>query len=204
MTITHYWIGGSPCAGKSSISNQLAQRFGLDVYHVDEHFERHCQQLDPVLHPALSGWQHATWNQRWMQPVNHLLRQVIACYDEHFSFVLEDLASMKDAKPVLIEGSALLPKRIAELEAIPNRAIWIVPTTEFQRQHYGQRAWVNGILAQCDDPQVAFDNWMNRDADFAKWVNVEATKLGYSVLTVDGLRNVADNTARVAQHFGLG
>jgi broad-specificity NMP kinase len=36
-----FWLGGSPCAGKSSISERLASDFGLDIYHVDEAFEIH-------------------------------------------------------------------------------------------------------------------------------------------------------------------
>ncbi|MFN8444306.1 MAG: hypothetical protein U0175_26220 [Caldilineaceae bacterium] len=42
-----YWIGGSPCAGKSSVTNLLAAQFGLTTYHVDDHFNRHAQHLDP-------------------------------------------------------------------------------------------------------------------------------------------------------------
>lgn len=201
MTITRYWIGGSPCAGKSSISNQLACQFGLAIYHVDDHFARHCQQLDPVHHPALTHWNTSTWDERWMRPVDQLLGEVIACYDEHFSLLLEDLARIEEGKPLLIEGSALLPRRVADLQVAAERAIWIVPTADFQRQHYSQREWVNGILAQCDDPQRAFDNRMNRDADFAKWVSDEASKLGYSVLVVDGSQSLAANTEQVAKHF---
>jgi len=36
-----FWLGGSPCSGKSSISEILPQRFNLDVYHVDEAFAAH-------------------------------------------------------------------------------------------------------------------------------------------------------------------
>lgn len=34
-----FWLGGSPCAGKSSISEILANRFDLEVYQVDKALE---------------------------------------------------------------------------------------------------------------------------------------------------------------------
>src|SRR5215216_5249591 len=89
-----FWLGGSPCAGKSTISEILAGRFGLEVYHVDEAFEVHAQSLDPVLHPALTRWRASSWDRRWMQPVDRLLQEVIACYREHYTLILEDLLSM--------------------------------------------------------------------------------------------------------------
>lgn len=75
-----FWLGGSPCAGKSSISDSLASRFDLDVYHVDEAFETHTQSLDAVHQPALTKWSASSWNERWMQPIDRLLQDVIACY----------------------------------------------------------------------------------------------------------------------------
>ena len=38
------WIGGSPCCGKSSVAEILRDRFGLNYYKCDDHFDRHLQQ----------------------------------------------------------------------------------------------------------------------------------------------------------------
>lgn len=93
------WLGGSPCTGKSSISKILATRFNIDVYHVDEAIESHAQRFDPARNPGLTTWNAATWNQRWMPPIDSLLQNVIACYEEHFRFVLEDVLSLPKDKP---------------------------------------------------------------------------------------------------------
>lgn len=58
-----FWLGGSPCSGKSSISEILADRFDLDVYHVDEAFKTHAQRLDPVHQPTLAKWRESSWNE---------------------------------------------------------------------------------------------------------------------------------------------
>lgn len=198
-----FWLGGSPCAGKSTVGEILASRFGLDVYRVDEAFEVHVRSLDPALHPALTKWLAASWNQRWMRPVESLLQEVVACYREHFTLILEDLLSMSGRGPLLVEGTALLPEQVAGVLAERSRAIWLVPTAEFQREHYSKREWVGEILRQCDNAEAAFANWMGRDAKFARWVEAEAKALSLEVLQVDGELTVEEGAAAVASHFRL-
>ena len=119
-----YWLGGSPCSGKSSMSDILAAQFNLVVYHVDEAFDRHVGRFDPSRYPAMCSWLGMDWEARWMRPEEVLLEEVIACYSEHFSLVLADLLSadllsvdllsadlqaMEINQPMLVEGSALVP-----------------------------------------------------------------------------------------------
>ena len=61
--------------------------------------------------------------------------------------------------------------------------------------------WVQDILCQCEKPEQAFRNWMDRDVAFARWVARSATRLGLKLLEVDGKRTIAENARIVAQHF---
>jgi hypothetical protein len=198
-----FWLGGSPCAGKSSISDILASRFNLDVYHVDEAFEVHTQRFDPVLHPTLTKWCASSWNERWRQPIGNLIQDVIACYQEHFALILEDVLSMAKHTPLLVEGTALLPRQVGGVLSEQRRAIWVVPTVDFQRKHYSKREWVLGILEQCDDSEAVFHNWMERDAEFARWVATQVNGLGLELLQVDGKRSIEETAMMVAAHFQL-
>jgi 2-phosphoglycerate kinase len=198
-----FWLGGSPCAGKSSLSEVLAERYDLDLYHVDEAFEIHAQRFDPVLHPALVKWCASAWNERWAQPVDSLLREVIACYGEHFALILEDIRAAQKQKPLLVEGSALLPGQVARVLSRKNQAIWLIPTSDFQREHYAKREWVRGIVEQCDNPPAAFQNWMERDAQFADWLRAEVKALGLNLLSVDGECTIEENATIVAAQFGF-
>lgn len=198
-----YWLGGSPCAGKSSIGAMLADRFDLDLYRVDEAFEVHAQRFDPVLHPTLTRWSGSSWDQRWMQPIDRLLQDVISCYREHFTLVLDDILSMPTHKPLLVEGTALLPKQVAGVLADRDHAIWMVATADFQIRHYSKREWIHKILAQCDNSEEAFKNWMARDSRFARWVAAEVNTLGLEMLEVGGQRSLEENAMSVAAHFQL-
>lgn len=72
---------------------------------------------------------------------------------------------------------------------------------EFQRKNYSQLEWVRGILEQCDNSEVAFHNWMQRDAEFARWLKAEVNVLGMELMQVDGTHTIEDNAMAVATHF---
>lgn len=198
-----FWLGGSPCAGKSSISEILVGRFDLRLYRVDEAFEEHARRFDSSRQPALTKWLASSWDERWTGPVESLVREVIDCYREHFALILEDVLSLPRDRNVLVEGTALPPRDVAGVLTDRRRALWVVPTADFQREHYSKREWVCRILEQCDSPEAAFRNWMERDAEFARWVAAEVNELGLELLTVDGRRTIEENASTVASHFRL-
>jgi hypothetical protein len=198
-----YWLGGSPCSGKSSISEILAAQFDLAVYHVDEAFERHTEQFDPNKHPAMCNWLSMDWEARWMRPIEALLAEAIDAYSEHFSLVLADLLATGD-RPVLVEGTALLPDLVRPWLTAVQRAAWVVPAPAFQREHYSRRSFIRAILAECSEPETAFDHWMGRDIQFGRWVLARTNTLGLPSLVVDGSRDLASNAVRLAKIFALG
>jgi hypothetical protein len=205
-TLGHvYWMGGSPCAGKSSIAELLAHEFGLQIFNVDKAFnQKHRHHLDPRAQPTLHKWVTSPWADLWMQPADVLLTEAKASYAEHFELIVADVSAMRSETQVLIEGTALLPDRVSSLQVAYNRAIWLVPTEGFQRTHYPSRGdWVNQILAQCRDPDLALQNWMDRDVAFAKWVIDRTQALGYRVVEIDGTSSIEAYAALVAQHFQL-
>ena len=164
----HYWIGGSPCSGKSTIAGRLAATYGMRVYRCDDAFFRHQMSIDPKLQPIFSRLARASCDELWMRPVPHQLREAIEPYREQFPFILADLARLPCSLPTIVEGAALLPELVGSLGPDPNRAMWIVPTEQFQREEYERRAWRHEVLSRCSDKDQAWQNWMARDTGFAQ------------------------------------
>jgi hypothetical protein len=129
----------------------------------------------------------------------------IACYRDEFGMIVEDLLALDRSKSIIVEGAALLPDLVSGLLPGRSRAVWVVPTEGFQREHYTleKRPWVRDILRHCQDPTQAFANWMDRDVGFAEWVARRARELDLALLMVDGKRTIAENAGLVARHFGL-
>lgn len=91
---------------------------------------------------------------------------------------------------------------LADLQVPPNRAVWIVPTEDFQRSRYVQRDWAHTFLPSVPEPQSAFDRWMQRDAQFAIAIADQARALGYHVLVTDGSTSAAAMAETVSAMLG--
>ncbi len=204
MTTTHiYWLGGSPCAGKSTIAEMLASRYNLYYFNCDHAFARHQQQSDPINQPTLYGLSALTCDEIWLVPVAEQVARVIAIYEEEFSFLLADLQALPADRPILAEGAALMPALVAQQGIQPQQAAWVVPTAAFQQHHYAQRPWIKDVLKGCSDPVQAFANWMQRDEAFAHYIATAAIQHSLPLLEVDEKQTVDQNAAWVARQWGL-
>ena len=58
-------------------------------------------------------------------------------------------------------------------------------------------------MEQCDNPDLAFYNWMERDIRFAEWIQAEVNVLGLELLKVDGSQTIEESAEAIAAHFQL-
>ena len=110
---------------------------------------------------------------------------------------------MPGDRPAVVEGADLLPELLRRIGVPVDRAVWMVPTPEFQLRHYAKREGVPAYLRGCADPAQAFQNWMRRDALFAEHVTQLAASVGGRVLVVDSLASVREAAGIVERQFGL-
>ncbi len=199
-----YFLGGSPCAGKTSAVKLLAQEQGLNSYHCDEAFSRHQQQALPDKQPTLYALKTLTWDEIWLGPLEHLVERALEAYREHFAMIWHDLQDFPSNQVLLVEGADLLPECLAPLIPMRRQASFFVPTETFLRQSYPKRgSWVQEILAQCSQPKKALENWLARDTAIARRVKVDAEKTGFRVLEVDGKQSIPENAAWLKEQFQL-
>ncbi|MDQ3549068.1 MAG: hypothetical protein M3439_09645 [Chloroflexota bacterium] len=197
------WIGGSPCAGKSTIAGILASRFGLQMYHCDVALESHRSRVHAVSQPTMDRILSASWNDLWTRLLDVQIADEFAFFREQFPMVVADLQELPPASNVIVEGAGLLPDLVEPLLSDPTNAIWIVPTPEFQREHYALRPWVRDVLQECEHPQQAFDTWMARDSGYADAVAESADRLGLRLVRVDGSQTIEEMAVTVATWFRL-
>ncbi|WP_420644884.1 hypothetical protein [Candidatus Leptofilum sp.] len=200
---THaYWIGGSPCAGKSTIAQRLAAQYSLHLYQCDTEFEHHLRQSTAEASPTIHHLHQLSCDELWLRPVTEQLNTEIAYHAERFELILADLCRLP-TEPVLVEGAELMPTAVFPLLTRTNQAIWLVPTADFQRHHYAQRPWIHEVLRECSQPAQAFENWMQRDIAYANWVQQETTVRNLNCLIVDGSHSIEENCQRVAESLQL-
>ncbi|MBA3823028.1 MAG: hypothetical protein H0X24_03865 [Ktedonobacterales bacterium] len=198
-----YWLGGSPCAGKSTVAQIIAARQGWDIYACDAAYQRHVDAADPRSAPLLFTVGHLRDDALWLRPVAEQTATAIGMYCEEFAAILADVATRPGTEPLLVEGAALLPELVAPLLGTHHRAAWLVPTPAFQRHHYAQRDWARALVATCSDPPQAFANWMARDIGFAAYVTRTAQTCQVPLHSVDGSAPVSDSVAWVLAQWGI-
>jgi len=197
-----YLIGGSPCSGKTTITDRIAKTYGLPTYRCDDAYFEHAKELTPE-QPVFSRLANASAEAIWMRPVPLQIEEELEIYREEFPFIVRDLKNLAQSGPIIAEGAALSPSLVATLGIATHQAIWIVPTEEFQRHHYGQRDWRHDVVKDCSDPDQAWENWMARDAGFALRVAAEAREFGFALITTDGSASIETNLDVVERRFKL-
>jgi hypothetical protein len=198
--MTRFWIGGSPCAGKSSVAELLAARHGLSHFACDTGSAARLVRMSGRGLPAHDELAALDTCTRLGRSPQRQVELTLAFFAEQFGFLLDELPA---AGSLLVEGADLLPVLLAGLGVPLDRSVWIVPTAGFQRRHYAGRSWVGPYLAGCPDPAAAFDGWMRRDILFARHVRETAEQLGGRVIVVDGEHTIEQTAAVVERHFGL-
>lgn len=198
-----YWIGGSPCAGKSSIAEILAKKYDFTVFKCDDFMIKHIEKSDKVRHPIMNKFKKMSWNQIWMRSVDIQVIEEFDFYREEFDMLLNDLELSLENKTMIVEGTALLPELLNSLKINKKKVVYIAPTNDFQVHYYSKRTWIKEVLGQCENPSLAFSNWMERDVEFSNVVLDTANKLGMQTFRVDGDLSIEEMVIKVEEYFEL-
>lgn len=199
-----FWIGGSPCSGKSTIAEKLRDDFNFEYYKCDDHLDRYIEIGSEEKKEIMIKFKNMNLDQTWLlRSIDEQVRDELVFYREAINIIIKDLEENYSEKSVVVEGAAILPEVIEKLGIDSNRYICMVPTKEFQLENYRKRDWVKYYLSECSDPERAFYNWMERDAEFSKIVMQHAVSNNSNIILVDGLKTIEENYVTVKKMFGL-
>jgi hypothetical protein len=187
------WIGGGQWAGKTSVARALADRHGLAAYHYDFHDARahndrriaaRARNGEPIEGPDLD----ATWVHT---PPEVMARNTIDGFPVRFQWVLDDLAALYSARPVIAEGWGLRPELVVDLTNDPGRMVVLVPTDDFRAHQAARLDRARSLGLDVSDMQRAQANRLARDRIVAAHAAKQARRLGVPVVEVDGHRDLA-------------
>jgi hypothetical protein len=199
------WIGGAQWAGKSTIANLLAEKYGITAYHHDYHNAR-SHYARWVEKRARAGEPYAEPDFEWMWVTRTPAEMADELISEHFpqafEWILDDLRALHSGRPILAEGWGLRPELVAPLADSPRRMVVMVPTEEFQR-HQERTLERAGTLGRADlsDPERGQRNRIGRDRLVCEHAVATARELGIRVIEVDGSLDAHGVAGLVADHF---
>jgi len=104
---------------------------------------------------------------------------------------------------VIAEGFRLLPRLVKPLLAVPDHAVWFLPTPGFRRAAFDSRGSSWEIARKTSDPERALHNLLGRDRMFTARLFEETKRLELRVIEVDTTMTEDDLAERVTEAFGL-
>ena len=124
-----YWLGGSPCSGKSSVADLIAaaarrRRLPRGRGRRRPASARTMRHAHPCMHRWTAGLAagDVTWDDLWMRPVDELLEEVFQCYGEQFELVVADLLHLQPLAPCSWKATACCPSGCDRLLADESHA----------------------------------------------------------------------------------
>ena len=196
------WLGGAPCAGKSTVASALARRFGLRVFALDALADAHALPTavrgTPALERLALRLADPAWPSWFLHDPATLAREELGLSAEVFALAVDALDAMPVGPPILVEGTAALPAcvvgwaaaskgrpPIARSEGAPGAA-WLVPAADFHTACYERREWARTLVGRTSDSTLAYRNWRDRDMLVARFVRRDALRRGLPMLEVGG------------------
>ena len=198
-----YYIGGSPCAGKSSVAEILLKKHDLYYFKTDDFLNRYMQKGARKGYPVCRKVTSMNAEQVWMREPLVQCREEFDIYREIFEFVATDLKLIDWKGGIITEGAVYLPELMKQSGISDSRYISITPAKEFQITHYRERDFVPLVLEGCSDKEKAFRNWMDRDILFAQEIQRQCQKENYVSVVNDGTMEMDELANLVATHFEL-
>lgn len=197
-----YWIGGSTCCGKSTITEMLVKEHGFKYYKCDDLLERYIAIGIKKGNKLMKTINARTQDETWMRDVSEQVEEIFEFYRYALTIIMKDLKKYNKQK-VIVEGSVLLPEFADKMKLEKNRYICMTASRVFLMDKYKERKWVKYYLRTCNNWEQAFDNWMVRDVEYGNIVRKEASELDYTVLTIDGQQTIDEVYTQVKTAFEL-
>lgn len=160
---------------------RIARRHGLRLYSADTKTWEHRDRALRDGNPAAIRWEAMTPSERWEHSPDELL--ALSLHLGRGSMIVDDLGELPTSPLIVAEGSPVSPALVADR----SRAVWLLPTLEFQRARLEERKLEPGPAALYE--RVAAE------------IGRQVRERDMTALAVDGSLRVHELVDAVERHF---
>ena len=131
-----YFITGTPCGGKTTLSRALAEKYGFELFDIDERFDEHKKISDPLFQPAMTTYFKSA-DEFFGRTVEEYKNWLLENTREQLEFVLLDLIRLSESKKVLCDCHLTVAQALAFSE--PARVVFLIKDPSNLVDEYGNR-----------------------------------------------------------------
>ncbi|MGH9048011.1 MAG: hypothetical protein ACRDVW_11975 [Acidimicrobiales bacterium] len=180
------WIGGPPCAGKTTIASRLARRHGLRLYSADTRTWVHRDRALAARNPAAMRWESMTTTERSERSSPAEMLEM-SLHRQRGQMVIDDVEGLPSAPLVVAEGTPVPPWAVPGGIIERSHSVWLIPTIELQDR----------LL----EGRVGTSDHIRLYRDLRAVIARDATEAGVAVIPVDGRPALDDAFEEIERRF---
>ena len=197
-----YFISGTPCAGKTTITRALGKKFDIPVYVIDDQFTIHQLMSDKVHQPNMNK-EFRDADEFFGRSVEEYKNWLLGNSREQLDFVLLDLIKLSQDRVILCDIHLIAEQ--AEKITDPSRIAFLIKEPKDLVDAYISRpdhqAFRNFICSASDyEKAKATCNETLYSLNIDRYNYIRNSE--YFWLERDDSRTVDETTALVEKHFG--
>lgn len=198
-----YFITGTPCGGKTTVSLELARKHNLLVYDVDKRFSKHQQISNPLYQPAMNK-KFKNADEFFGRTVDDYSNWLLQNTREQLDYVLMDLVQISHNQTVLCD----LHLTVDEANSITDydRIVFLIKNPKNIINDYCNRPDHNDFykyINSASNPEKAKIkcNMALEKLNQSKFDEIKKSQ--YFWIERDSYTTVEDTVKKVEQHFQL-
>ena len=198
-----YFITGTPCGGKTTISRALAEKYGFELFDIDERFDEHQKLSDPTHQPNMNK-RFNNADEFFGRSVEEYKNWLRGNTREQLEFVLLDLIHASADKKVICDCHLTVEQALMFSE--PSRVVFLVkdPTNlvdEYRERwdHQGFNQYLNSASDVESAKKTVSTTLYELNIDRIE----EIKKSEFFWLERTSTSTVEDTLARVEKHLRL-
>jgi adenylate kinase family enzyme len=103
-----YYVGGSPCSGKSTLAEMLSEQYDLYYFKVDDYLDDYIRRGSASNKPLSSQALKLSADEIWMREPMIQNMEELEIYREIFEYIIEDLSKIVAPNGIITEGLMLV------------------------------------------------------------------------------------------------
>ncbi len=198
-----YFVAGTACGGKTTVSRALGEKYRIPVYNADGMFSLHQQMSDPINQPSMNKT-FKDADEFFGRTAEEYRDWLMSSTREDLEFMIMDLIKLSQNGPVICDCHLTLSE--AEALTSADRIVFMIKEPTDPVNDYCQRPDhrdFSDFINSASDVEAAKATCGEALKSLNDKHYMEVRASGYFWLERDESRSVAETVRLVAEHFGM-
>jgi len=198
-----YWIAGTNCGGKTTMTNFLSQKYGMMIFDSDSKAMEHKAIGSLSEQPALLR-HFIDYEWFFNRSVDEYTKWIFDSEEEQMSMIILDLIKMPSDIPIVVDVHCFpdILKKISSFD----RVAFLIADPKLSRDEYFKRQDKRDMydcIMSLSNPQKSLENVLNTVENIAKIEYETAINSGFKCFVRDIYSSVEGTAGLLEQHFKI-